>query len=150
MSREERELMAGKGLGWCAGLGRGGVKRTQPGCVEELGNGRNGALTGSTLGGGGRRRLVWRAGDACAMNQLSKYGPCSSSQHARPLPAQSGWTSPSSSSSSASPPLPRTVYHCTLLETMRECPQHHSLYLSLSVSNISSNDVHNPFHRYSS
>lgn len=61
--------------------------------VEEQGRGRNRAVTGSTWGGG-RRRLVWRAGDACAMNQLSKYGPCSSQQHTHPLPVQSGWTSP--------------------------------------------------------
>ncbi len=53
--------------------------------VEEQGRGRNSAVTGFTLGGGGRRRLAWRAGDACAMNQLSKYGPCSSSQYTHPL-----------------------------------------------------------------
>lgn len=61
--------------------------------VEELGRGRNSAVTGSTLGGGGRRRLAWRAGDACAMNQLSKYGPCFSLQYIHPVLVRSGWTS---------------------------------------------------------
>lgn len=57
--------------------------------VEERRRRRNRAVTGSTWGGGGcRRRLGWRAVDACTMNQLSKYGPCSSSQHTHPLPAQ--------------------------------------------------------------
>lgn len=62
--------------------------------VEELGGGRNKAVTGSTQEGGGKRRLAWRVGDACAMNQLSKYGLCSSLQHTHPLPLQSAWILP--------------------------------------------------------
>lgn len=124
-----------------------GEEDTRRGCVKELGNGRNRAVTGSTLGGGGKRRLVWRAGDACAMNQLSKYGPCSSSQHAHPLPVQSGWTSP--------PLLPVYLplllphaYHSTLLTMMEESSQvsasHTTQYLPhlISFSKVSSKNFH--------
>lgn len=88
--------------------------------VEEQGRGRNGAVPSSTWEGG-RRRLAWRAGDACAMNQLSKYGPCCSLQHTHPLPAQSGWTSPL-------PPvylllLLSHVHNYTLLSAMEEACQ---------------------------
>lgn len=69
-------------------------------------------------GGGGRRRLGQRAGDACAMNQLSKYGPCSSSQHTHPLPVQSGWKSLVHLLF-----LLAHIYYSTLLTVMEEAPQ---------------------------
>lgn len=88
--------------------------------VEEKGRGRNRAVTGSTSGEG-RRRLAWRAGNACTVNQLSKYGPCSSSQHTHPLPVQRGWTStllPVYLS-----PLLSHVYYSTLLSVKEEACQ---------------------------
>lgn len=82
-----------------------------------------------------RRRLAW---DACAMNQLSKYGPCSSSQHTHPFPVQSGWASLLPVYLSL---LLSHVYYSTLLTVMEESPWVnlsyiilHSMYFSQHIN----------------
>lgn len=103
---------------------------------------RNRVVTEEEEAGGGWRK----AGDACAMNQLSKYGPCSSLQHTHPLPVQSGWTSLLLVYILL---LLTQIYYSTLLTVMEEAPRINRSHIRMTqyvsqptVSTISGNSMH--------